>query len=190
MLDRTVLINQLERSMKESKSRDQEVKEAIQVAEGVVRSEKALAKISSLNAPLRCIEEARDVVGERMAELSQSSLAKKLLPQARVILDVRNRRIQYLEFFTFLGDCSGRFKDLAMECAYSGSEDSGFLTRENALQALETAINTSDKMRTITSLADIFQIIIMDLVERLDEVPPLAPRYRIPHDKSPEDDRN
>lgn len=156
-------------------------RDAIAAAESLVRSELRLAKLKSLNAPVGCLSTEREVVGDRMSNIVLNELALKLLPQARNILSMREKRLEFLMHRTFLGQCHDKVDDLFVEFAHSCEEtDEEYETRQEALDVLAKALRTGDGSNACAVLVNIFEFIANDLLFRTEELPPLPPPYKLP----------
>lgn len=167
--------------MKNDLEQKQIIQTAIARAERIIRSEERLTSLKAHNAPETVITYEREIVGENMGNLVADELAVQLLPQARNIAAMRHDRLQYLSSNTFLGSCKTRFEDLFLDFAHQDGELDQFETKGEALDVLERAIRSGNQLTIVGTIANILDLIEQDLVYRDEELPPLPPRYSIPH---------
>lgn len=93
---------------------------------------------------------------------------------------MREDRLQYLSKNTFLGFCSNRLQDLFIEVSHQDGEIEGYETGEEALDVLEKAIRSGDRLNIVGTIANILIHIQRDLALRDEELPPLPLRYAVP----------
>lgn len=170
------------------------IRASIQRAERMARREGALTHIKDTNGPDFLVDQRREFLGESFSQIADDRLAEKLLPQARVVIMMREARDRFIEEKTYLGELAHNLTDLyeslgfleqdRLDTEQEGGRDlsppSGPNGRETIWRNFAEAIRTDNRQEILRALQFLLIEIHSDFLHLDKELPPLPPRYRIP----------
>jgi uncharacterized protein HemY len=151
--------------------------DAIWLAKSLAEGEMRLVKLRRLKAPPAVIRSALELIGERMAALSENRLAEKLLPQVRKSVAISNERLDHLNNKTLIGRLYQEVNEWCIEtdCFLDFPVEEP-RTPEQEMDVLERSIRTNDQASIVGALIAIFDFVMLDLTFAEQELPPLPPK--------------
>lgn len=164
----------------------EQIEKSIKLAEEVARKENRLKLFQKHDLPESVISDVRTKSGGHLAELMNDPLAEKLLPQARIVVSMREARKVFLERQTKLGillDAISNQTQVEEEGRGRSDKDSKDFFSEmpeehgDWLKFL-SALSSGNKADLLNALMGLLIGITINLTKQ--DLPPVAPEYDIP----------
>ena len=159
----------------------EELQDGVRLAEKTAITESQLSAFRQAGAPQAMLEERRTQLGSLYAEVMDSTVAEKLLPQARMTIQMQGIRVAALEA-TLLGEITNAVgNEEQLSSGGGGWMESGMsITNQKAKQHWDNFVEAMNYCQITEAFAELYQLLCeakWDLIDRT--LPPAAPPYHI-----------
>ena len=164
---------------------------SIRRAEKMAERELAFVDSKRKKFPPVFIDKHRDLLGESFAEIVDDRLAEKLLPQARVVVMMRDARGRFIKNKTYIGQLARDLDNLYESMGFLEQDmeemEQGDFTghafpasRKETWRRFVKAIRSGDKRKILRAVQFLMIEVHSDILHLREELPSIPPRYRLP----------